>query len=91
MGGRVLPVRITLPDGTVVTNEQADLERVLSRAFEREVVFEVAHRDDRSAAATAEEYWPDMPGLDYRDTVTSATPGLRGHRRVRRRLPAGRR
>jgi len=25
---------------------------------------------DRSQGATAEEYWPDMVGLDYRDTVT---------------------
>ena len=69
-GARISPVRITLPDGTVVTNEQADLEQILSRAFGRDVAFEEARHDERSAGATAEEYWPDMAGLDYRDTVT---------------------
>lgn len=69
-GGRISPVRITLPDGTVATSTQDDLERVLSGAFGRAVTFEEARRSDGSAGATAEEYWPDMPGLDYRDTVT---------------------
>jgi uncharacterized protein len=32
-GARISPVRITLPDGTVVTSGQADLEQVLSREF----------------------------------------------------------
>jgi uncharacterized protein YcbX len=69
-GARVSPVRITLPDGTVVTSEQADLEQVLSRAFGRGVAFQEARPGDGAAGATAEEYWPDMAGLDYRDTVT---------------------
>jgi uncharacterized protein YcbX len=69
-GARISPVRITLPDGTVVTSGQADLEQVLSRAFGREVAFEEARPDRGSSGATAEEYWPDMAGLDYRDTVT---------------------
>jgi uncharacterized protein YcbX len=68
-GARISPVRITLPDGTVVTTGQADLEQVLSRAFGREVALEEA-RPGKSSGATAEEYWPDMAGLDYRDTVT---------------------
>ena len=70
MGARISPVRITLPDGTVVTSDQADLEQILSRVFGRDVAFEEARPDNHSPAATAEEYWPDMPGLDYRDTVT---------------------
>jgi uncharacterized protein len=70
MGRPLPPVRITLPDGTAVSSEQADLEQVLSRAFGREVAFEEAHPKGGSTAATADEYWPDMPGLDYRDTVT---------------------
>ena len=70
IGRPVPPVRITLPDGTEVASTQADLEQVLSRAFGREVAFQEARPEDRSAAGTAEEYWPDMPGLDYRDTVT---------------------
>jgi uncharacterized protein len=69
-GARVSAVRITLPDGTVVTSEQADLEQVLSRAFGRDVAFQEARPGDGPAGATAEEYWPDMAGLDYRDTVT---------------------
>jgi uncharacterized protein YcbX len=69
-GARISPVRITLPDGTVVTSDQADLEQILSRVFGRDVAFEEARPDNPSSAATAEEYWPDMPGLDYRDTVT---------------------
>jgi len=69
-GARISPVRITLPDGTVVTSGQADLEQILSRVFGRDVAFEEARPDNPSSAATAEEYWPDMPGLDYRDTVT---------------------
>src|SRR5436190_19264032 len=64
------PVRITLPDGTAVTSEHADLEQVLSRAFGREVALEEARPAGGSSGATAEEYWPDMAGLDYRDTVT---------------------
>src|SRR6266516_2593680 len=69
-GARFSPVRITLPDGTVVTSGQADLEQILSRVSGRDVAFEEARPDNHSPAATAGEYWPDMPGLDYRDTVT---------------------
>jgi uncharacterized protein YcbX len=69
-GARISPVRITLPDGTVVTNEKGDLEQILSRAFGRDVAFEEARLHEKSTGATAEEYWPDMAGLDYRDTVT---------------------
>lgn len=69
-GARMSPVRITLPDGTVVTSGQADLEQVLSRAFGREVALEEARPGTSSSGAMAEEYWPDMAGLDYRDTVT---------------------
>ncbi len=69
--GAVIPqVRITLPDGTEVTTGHGDLEQVLSRAFGREVALEEARPQERSSGATAEEYWPDMAGLDYRDTVT---------------------
>jgi uncharacterized protein YcbX len=69
-GAKMSPVRITLPDGTAVTSGQGDLEQVLSRAFGRDVAFAEARPGDRSPAATAEEYWPDMAGLDHRDTVT---------------------
>ena len=51
----------------------------MSRALSRNVTFDAAngHRRDRAApsradssAAKAEEYWPDIEGLDHRDTVT---------------------
>jgi MOSC domain-containing protein len=69
-GARISPVRITLPDGTVVTSGQPDLEQILSRAFGRDVELAEARPGQMPSAATAEEYWPDMAGLDYRDTVT---------------------
>src|SRR5256886_12685789 len=70
IGARIPPVRITLPGGTVVTSGQADLDQVLSRAFGREVTLEEARPGTTPSGATAEEYWPDMAGLAYRDTVT---------------------
>jgi uncharacterized protein len=63
-------VRLTLPDGTVVTSDQADLAQILSEALGREVAFAQAQQGEESSGATAEEYWPDLEGLDYRDTVT---------------------
>ena len=63
-------VRVTLPDGAVVTSDQPDLSEVLSRAFGREVAFAEAQHRDESPEAQAEEYWPDIEGLDFRDTVT---------------------
>src|SRR2546425_11523944 len=69
-GSKLPAVRLTLPDGTVVTSEQPDVAQVLSRALGREVAFAEAQHDGESSGAQAEEYWPDMEGLDYRDTVT---------------------
>jgi len=69
-GAKVPPIRITLPDGTVVTSDQRDVNQILSRALHREVTLDATERGQREVAPTAEEYWPDMEGLDYRDTVT---------------------
>jgi uncharacterized protein YcbX len=69
-GSKLPAVRLTLPDGVVVTNEQPDLAQVLSRALGREVAFAEAQDDGESAGIQAEEYWPDMEGLEHRDTVT---------------------
>ncbi len=68
-GPSVPPVRITLPDGTTVTSQQADLDQVLSRAVSRTVTLNLAGRG-HAGTVNAEEYWPDMEGLDHRDTVT---------------------
>src|SRR6266513_2891863 len=37
---------------------------------DRQFALEEARPGDRPSGPTAEEYWPDMAGLDYRDTVT---------------------
>jgi uncharacterized protein YcbX len=71
------PVRVTLPDGTFVTSDQGDLNEIVSQALHRQVSLEAASRGSQadvvaasSPTAQAEEYWPDMEGLDFRDTVT---------------------
>jgi uncharacterized protein len=78
-GAQVLPVRLTLPDGTIVTSEQPDCHQVLSQALHREVTLAATVRAQvaglpssvpASWTAQAEEYWPAMDGLDYWDTVT---------------------
>src|SRR6266511_5855206 len=69
LAAKLPPVRITLPDGRTVTSDHGDLDQTLSKALEREVVFRAA----QGGAVNAEEYWPDMDGLDHRDTVTDFT------------------
>ena len=66
---KVPPVRIALPDGTTITSDEGDLNRILSNALNREVTLGAARR----GAVNAEEYWPDIEGLDHRDTVTDFT------------------
>ena len=71
-GSDLPPVRIVLPDGGIASSRQRDLNEVLSKALRRSVTF-VAATARSHAEAKAEEYWPDMEGLDYRDTVTDFT------------------
>ena len=66
-GVKVPPVRITLPEGTIVNSEQPEVHRTLSKVLKREVTLSAL--SDRPAA-TAEAYWPDIEGLDHRDAVT---------------------
>ncbi len=66
---RLPAVRITLPDGTSVTSDQSDLNSILSKTLGRAVTFRAAE----CGTVNAEEYWPDMEGLDHRDTVTDFT------------------
>jgi hypothetical protein len=72
-------VRITLPDGTIVSSDQPDLHQILSKVLEREVTLAAivpeGHKFIESASVgsgtgKAETYWPDMEGLKYRDAVT---------------------
>jgi uncharacterized protein YcbX len=78
-GVKAPPVRITLPDGTIVNSEQPDLHQIFSKVLKREVTLDAiahGHQDVVESAlpnvrtAAAEEYWPDIEGLDHRDTVT---------------------
>ncbi len=69
LGAKLPPVRITLPDGTSVTSQQGDLNEILSEALNHNVTLAAVERDQLTPV-NAEEYWPDMEGLDHRDTVT---------------------
>jgi MOSC domain-containing protein len=67
------PVRIALPDGTIVTSEQTDLNQILTKVLDRKVTLATTEQRRAGAAdspASSEEYWPDMDGLAFRDTVT---------------------
>ncbi len=75
-GSQAAFIRVTLPDGTMITSVEDSCDQILSQALAREVTLESVARgeeQDTSSAtrtANAEEYWPDMEGLDFRDTVT---------------------
>ena len=66
-GAKAPPVRITLPDGDIVNSEQPGLNQIFSKLLKREVKLSAL---PDVPTATAEEYWPDIEGLDHRDTVT---------------------
>ncbi len=65
-GAEPASVRITLPDGTILDGGQADLSAALKSVLGRDAVLKKAAPDK----PVLEEYWPDMPGLGHRDTVT---------------------
>jgi uncharacterized protein YcbX len=60
------PVRITLPDGTTVAGNQANLGSQFKPILGRDVALKAAAPDE----PVLEEYWPDIEGLDHRDKVT---------------------
>jgi uncharacterized protein YcbX len=60
------PVRITLPDGTIVAGNQGNLSALLGPILGRNAVLKAAVPDK----PVLEEYWPDIEGLDHRDKVT---------------------
>jgi uncharacterized protein len=66
---KVPAVRITLPDGTALTSDQEDVDQILSKSLNRGVTLRAA----ASGPVKAEEYWPDMEGLEHRDAVTDFT------------------
>jgi uncharacterized protein len=75
---KAAPVRITLPDGRAVRSEQRDIDQILSEVLQREVTLasigpkNMASRSvsGNPTALNAEEYWPDLEGLEQRDAVT---------------------
>ncbi len=66
LGENFPPVQITLPENTRVTTGQSDIDRTLSAALGREVTLSAS----APKAPALEEYWPDLEGLDHRETVT---------------------
>src|SRR5213594_198499 len=69
--GRDLPaVRISLPDGRMIVSDgdgrPEDVDRLLSDELGRELTLAKVPPD----APSLEEYWPDMDGLAFRETVT---------------------
>jgi uncharacterized protein YcbX len=65
-GERLPPIRITLPDGTLVTSDQDGLDSLLSTLLGRQVALETRAPE----APQLEEYWPDIEGLAHREAVT---------------------
>jgi uncharacterized protein len=60
------PVRIALPNGTMVTSGERDVDQILSKVLGREATLSTP----ASKVPSLEEYWPDMEGLAHRETVT---------------------
>jgi len=65
-GEAIPPVRITLPDGDIVTTQQSNFNQIISDVLEREVTLGTVSPETPSL----EEYWPDMDGLVNRDITT---------------------
>ncbi len=73
-GRELPPVRIALPDGTSVTSDSSDVDRVLSAYFRRDVTLARAAPDD----FTIDMYHPDIEDVDpagHRDTVVEQKLG----------------
>jgi hypothetical protein len=66
------PVRIGLPGGTSVANNEPGFEAKVSSIFSREVTL----RSTPPATPSLEEYWPDIGGLAHREIVTDEAMSL---------------
>jgi MOSC domain-containing protein len=70
----IIPVRITLPDGTTVTSDSSDVDHVLSSYLGREITLARTAPDD----FTIDQYHPDIENLHpagYRDTTVAQKLG----------------
>lgn len=72
-GESIPSVRITLPDGTIVTSEQPDCNDALSRALHRNVTLETISIRQEKATIGSEAYWPDFQDSGYVDSITDFT------------------
>ena len=59
-------VRVTLPDGHIARSDEADFNEAISLMLGRSGELQSAVPEQ----PVLEEYWPDIEGLDLRDTVT---------------------
>ncbi len=59
-------VKITLPDGSLVAGQAAEVNQTLSALFNREVKLETL----APTKPSLEEYWPTVEGLPHQDAVT---------------------
>jgi uncharacterized protein len=66
------PVRIAFSDGTSLSNDDDCFNARASAMFGREV----AISSTPPAKPILEEYWPDIDGLEYRETVTNEAISL---------------
>lgn len=65
-GENLPPVRITLPNGSMITSDQDDVNEVLSSTIGRSVSLKSAATEP----PILEEYWPDIEGLAHKEVVT---------------------
>ncbi len=62
----VAAIKITLPDGSSLVGDAAEVNQTLSDLFDRQVKLETLAPDKPSL----EEYWPTVEGLPHQDAVT---------------------
>jgi uncharacterized protein YcbX len=64
--GHIPAVQVTLPDGRVTRSDDRRFDDAISEMLGRPGKLQTAIPEQ----AVLEEYWPDLDGLDFRDTVT---------------------
>jgi uncharacterized protein YcbX len=65
LGSETPPVRITLPDGTILRSDDPEASEILSRHFGRKLKLA-----KNTSSPSLEEYWPNIEDLAHRDIVT---------------------
>ena len=87
-GGSLPAVRITLPDGELVTSEQADHDERLSGVLDRAVTLQAAVRGDRQPAAATHAVAGPPPRRSTGRTWTASTTATRSPTSTYRRTPS---